>query len=579
MVWLNRIGLYGGFVLCMLVLLPYAEKLYGSRKGVKPEAGLEAQLFRNHYNTIFVILMLAGFWVRLHKFGLVPAGFNQDGAMGAVDALALAQYGTDRFGMRYPVHFTAWGFGQMSVLLSYFSIPILSVYGLNSFTARLPMLLLSLMSLPVLYSLGKMLFDQRAALIIAGIGALSPWHIMQSRWALDCNTLPHMFLFSFWFLCRALQGKKGYLYLSMVSFGLTMYAYGIAWYTVPLFLMCAAFYLYKTRRFTLPEIGLAALAHGAVAWPIFAVALINTLGLPTVETPFFTIPYFPGTSRRGDILFFSGNVIRQFWANIKAFLEVVVLQRPDLPWNTIPGFGSLYVFSMPFTITGLVLAVREHRFKDSRGIEADHLGSRAAVVLLLIWLAVSILSGIVINGVNVNRINIIFYPLILLCGFGISFTIQRIKAAAAGVALLYLLAFVQFVSVYFGSHAQVLGRAFFEGFGESMAYVRNMDYDVIYITNRTQSENSWWVSEPLALFHHEVDALYFQGRANQYTRTGKRLLPYRERYRYIQIQHHQIDHRANAVYIVHNSELGYFDEASFDFAVFAHFSAVIPKRE
>jgi hypothetical protein len=53
-----------------------------------------------------------------------------------------------------------------------------------------------------------MLFDRRAALIIAGIGALSPRHIMQSRWALDCDTLPHMFLFSFWFLCMALQEKK-----------------------------------------------------------------------------------------------------------------------------------------------------------------------------------------------------------------------------------------------------------------------------------------------------------------------------------------------------------------------------------
>lgn len=546
---------------------------------MKPAAGLKHQSFQNHYNTILVVLMAAGFWVRLHKFGLIPAGFNQDGAMGAVDALALAQYGTDRFGMRYPVHFTAWGFGQMSVLLSYLSIPLISVYGLNSITARLPMLLLSLVSLPVLYSLGKMLFDRRAALIIAGIGALSPWHIMQSRWALDCNTLPHMFLFSFWFLCMALQGKKGYLYLSMVSFGLTMYAYGIAWYTVPLFLMCAALYLYNTRRFTLLEIGLAALAYGVVAWPIFAVVFINALGLPTLETPLFTIPYFPGTSRRGDILFFSANVVRQFWVNLKAFSEVVVLQRPDLPWNTVPGFGSLYVFSMPFILMGLVLAVRGLILKN-RGVQADHPDiSRGAVVLLLIWLAVSIVSGIVINRVNVNRINIIFYPLILLCGFGISYILQRVKAGAVGVALLYLLAFIQFVSVYFGSHAQVLGRAFYEGFGESMAYVRNLDYDVIYITNRTQSENSWWVSEPLALFHHEVDALYFQGRANRYTPTGKRLLPYRERYRYVQMQHHEIDHSANAVYIVHNSELAYFDKASFDFAVFAHFSAVIPKRE
>ena len=56
--------------------------------------------------------------LRLYRFGSIPGGFNQDGAMAAVDALALAHHGTDRFGTFLPAHFTAWGYGQMSVLLS-----------------------------------------------------------------------------------------------------------------------------------------------------------------------------------------------------------------------------------------------------------------------------------------------------------------------------------------------------------------------------------------------------------------------------------------------------------------------------
>ena len=47
--------------------------------------------------------------LRLYAFGSVPGGFNQDGAMAAVDALALAHHGTDRFGTWLPAHFTAWG--------------------------------------------------------------------------------------------------------------------------------------------------------------------------------------------------------------------------------------------------------------------------------------------------------------------------------------------------------------------------------------------------------------------------------------------------------------------------------------
>lgn len=66
---------------------------------------------------IFAALMLAAFLLRVWQFGSVPGGMNQDGAMAAVDAKALADHATDRYGMFMPVHFTAWGYGQMSVLL------------------------------------------------------------------------------------------------------------------------------------------------------------------------------------------------------------------------------------------------------------------------------------------------------------------------------------------------------------------------------------------------------------------------------------------------------------------------------
>ena len=60
---------------------------------------------------IVVILLFGGIFIRAFHFGISPVGIHQDEAMAAVDALALSKYGTDRFGMPYPVHFTAWGYG------------------------------------------------------------------------------------------------------------------------------------------------------------------------------------------------------------------------------------------------------------------------------------------------------------------------------------------------------------------------------------------------------------------------------------------------------------------------------------
>lgn len=80
---------------------------------------------------IFCALLFVGFAIRVWQFGMIPDGMNQDGAMAAVDAKALADHGTDRYGMYMPVHFTAWGYGQMSVLLSYMMVPFIKVFGLK----------------------------------------------------------------------------------------------------------------------------------------------------------------------------------------------------------------------------------------------------------------------------------------------------------------------------------------------------------------------------------------------------------------------------------------------------------------
>lgn len=89
------------------------------------------------YRVLFVLAVFVAVFIRVYRFGQVPGGFNQDGAMAAVDAKALAEYGTDRFGMRYPVHLTAWEYSQMSSLLSYLMIPFIKIFGLVPFAVRL----------------------------------------------------------------------------------------------------------------------------------------------------------------------------------------------------------------------------------------------------------------------------------------------------------------------------------------------------------------------------------------------------------------------------------------------------------
>lgn len=439
-----------------------------------------------------LILLLTG--LRLVKFGSVPGGMNQDGAMAAVDALALSQHGTDRFGTWLPAHFTAWGYGQMSVLLSYCMVPFLRLFGLSALSARLPVLLWSLAGMGAAYAFLRGSLGERAALAGLLFLAVDPWHFMQSRWALDCNLFPHAFLIGFALLYKGRE-KPWALYLSMLFFALCMYSYGVSFLMVPLFLVLAVWVL----RIPGKRVALCVLLYLGLSWPIYGTMLINALGGHTVSLPFVTMPYFPASVRSGDILFFSREPGAQLLRNLEAVWNVGFRQGPDLLWNAIDGFGTVYRCTLPLLVYGLFLTLRD-------ALREKKPGAR----LLLIYWGCALLLGLLVSQVNVNRLNILFYAHILLIARGIDGVLAFRRESAAALLLCYGLLFGLFTAQYFGPWAARMESVFFSDFLRAAAYAGEGEYDQVYITPDTQFPGSANVSEILTLFAQQTDAEVFQ---------------------------------------------------------------------
>ena len=454
-----------------------------------------------------LILLLSA--LRLFGFGSIPGGMNQDGAMAAVDALALAEHGTDRFGTWLPAHFTAWGYGQMSVLLSYCMVPFIKLFGLSVLTARLPVLLWSLGGMAAAYAFLRLWRGERAALLGLLFLAVDPWHFMQSRWALDCNLFPHLFLIGLALLAESRRHRRA-LYLSMLPFALCMYSYGVSFVMVPLFLLLAVIAL----RLPLRRVLLCVLLYLGLSWPIYGTMLINALGWETLSLPFVTLPFFPGSVRSGDILFFSGDVGAQLAENLKALWRVGFLQKPDLIWNAIDGFGTVYLCSAPLLLYGLGLTLRD----------ALREGAEEARLLLLYWLC-SLVLGLCINKVNVNRLNILFYANILLIVRGMDGLLAFRRETAAALLACYGLSAALFFGQYFTTWAERMESVFFADFLDAVTYAGELDSERYVITPDSQYTGSAQVSEILTMFAHRIDALYFQGKSAEEP-------PYALRYQY-----------------------------------------------
>ena len=462
---------------------------------------------KKKYIRIVFFLFLAAVLIRTVKFGSVPGGMNQDGAMAAVDAKALAEYGTDRLGMRWPVHLTAWGFGQMSSLMSYLMAPFLKAFGLNIMAARIPSLLVSLGGLVCLFFFAKKTGGQKYSLIVLFFAALNPWHILQSRWALDCNLFPHFLMAGMLFLLYGTE-KKVLLYVSMLFFGLSMYCYGISLYTVPPFLLAACVYLVCKKEISVSDALKCAGCYLLISWPFFTCMILNTLGLDTIETPLFTIPFFPDSLRSGDILFFSGKPLNQLGKNLKSTFRILFQTYGGSLCNEVKGFGTMYPISVPFLLIGTV-----HQFRLFR----KNTGSAFSVLMFLTGL----FDGIITANVNINRINLIFYPMLLFICSGLQQTILFMgkrsgmirQVTAAVLAAVYLASFFFFSYAYFTSYAKQISENFMQDFGQALSAVKGEHPAKFCITPDAQYKGFWYVSEILTLFYHDIDAEFYQSDA------------------------------------------------------------------
>ena len=566
---LNNIFFWVIFATVALALINYAVRKYNARilpnkgGGLKCFSLSEFSMNDKIYYLIIAAVVIIGIGIRVWQFGSVPGGFNQDGAMAAVDGKAIADYGTDRFGTWLPAHLYAWGYGQMSSLLSYLIALFVKFFGLTPITARLPQLIMSIAGGVFFYLFIRDIFGKGAGLIAAVFVAINPWHFIQSRWALDCNLLPHFFMGGLYFLNKGLTKRRRYTFISMIFFGLCMYCYGITIYTIPVFLLAVCIYYLIKKRINWKDALISAGVYLIIAWPFLLNMFINFKKWDTIKLPFVTMQYFSGSVRSNDILLFSDEPFKQLILNVKSLLNTTLYQKKDLPWNDIVGFGTMFLCSMPFVFAGFVELFR-NKTDGAKG-------------LVLFALLTGVWAGLLTNGVNVNRINIVYYGLMMFVVLGVYFTIKEIKYTKWSTLCVYAILGIMLVSTYFTTYADSIKYQFYYGFGDALSAAEQADTEKIYVTADAQGKGYSQVSEILTLFYDETDAEYFQGKKND--DHGKELLPYRQRFTYVSMSSDVVARSQNedAAYVILKSDVNYFDSTKYNIIQFGNFCAVVPR--
>jgi 4-amino-4-deoxy-L-arabinose transferase-like glycosyltransferase len=471
------------------------------RLGASVSATRIATFLREHW--LLLAILFLGAAVRLYAFGSVPAGLNQDEASTGYDAYALLHYGIDRSGFHYPVFLVGFGSG-MSALPTYLAMPFFFLFGVSAAALRAPNILIGILALPAFYLLVRRTGDRTLALLATFLLAISPWHIMDSRWTL-AGVLPNLVIFGVLALCRGRENPRSLLWAA-VFFALTLYEYAPAYLFTPVFLVLASLFFVRDRPASWrPHVAAGALL-GVLALPIVLTVAVNQFKLGSIETPFLSMPRLPVPPRYQTVsTLFGGNGATSVGDNLHAFWRVLVTGNDGLIWNAIPGYGYLYRFALPLALLGLIVTLVRRRFWTSE-----------VQFFFLAWLA----AGVVLAAaeeININRVNLVFVPIIFFAAVGIraiavdivpfavgSRPVAVSRVMLAAIAAYYLISFAYFTRAYFGaSYRAQIGDAFFAHFGAAINTAARGTSGPLCITNR--------VNEPyiFVLFYRKIDPHVF----------------------------------------------------------------------
>lgn len=291
-------------------------------------------------------LVIVGFLVRLYKIDVVPAGFFADEASIGYNAYALLTKGTDEYDIPHPFFFRSFGDYRLPVPI-YSNIPFVAVFGLNEFSVRLTTALFGTGTIVIIYFLTQRLFQSKPIALFASLFlTISPWHIHFSRFGSEYIYFPFWFSLALYLFLKGLENKK-FLFISFFVFGISLYTYYTALFTVPIFLLLLITIFFKRL---MEHKRIAVLSVG-----IFFITLLPFLkGIQegTVLTRWQRVSILVGRNQE--------TTSRVVSAYIAHFSPAFLFAKGDIDYPghfitrfSVRGTGELYWLQLPLLILGI----------------------------------------------------------------------------------------------------------------------------------------------------------------------------------------------------------------------------------
>jgi len=468
---------------------------------------------KKYIGLIFVVIV-AGF-LRLYQLGVVPPSPDWDEAALGYNAYSILKTGKDEYGNFFPLSIRSFD-DYKPPLYTYLTVPSVGLFGLNTWSTRLPSALMGILAVIGTYFLAKELFssskikDLRPTtlpLLSALLLAISPWHIQFSRIAFEANS---GITINIWAVACFFIGlrKKSMLVLSAFLFGLGMYAYHSERVFLPLLVLLLLIVYRKivfqneNKKFLI----LSLIVGILTVLPLVSVFSNKTSMLRLQGTSSFSnqtellsrnITKISDDQKAKDYIGLFLDNRRFIYVNtlISGYLSHFSLKwlflTGDNPRHHAPDMGLLYLWELPFLLFGLYYLLRPTT-NDLR------------TKFLLGWILIAPIAASPTTGLPHAIRTLVFLPVfqiitalgIIFVGSAISNQQSAIKRVWTHCLLFIVYCFVFFnVSYYVVQYFVVMNREYSEfwqyGYKETVRYTESVKGNYEKVVVSTGLEQSY----------------------------------------------------------------------------------------
>jgi 4-amino-4-deoxy-L-arabinose transferase-like glycosyltransferase len=320
---------------------------------------------------LFLLIFALGIGLRFYQLGSVPGSLEWDELSFGYNAYSVLHIGKDEYGVSYPMAFRAFGEYKQPVYL-YLDVVSIAIFGLNAFAVRFPSALFGAISIIFVYLLTfeifrKYKFAQSLSLLSMFFFAVSPWSLQFSRGAFEANVSLSFVIAAVWLFLKGLNLKKiWYLFGGTALLILSTYTYISQKLIAPLLfitLVCYGFSYFRKRK-VFTALLIIFFLIGNFLWLLDTKSISRGQGvLLTVHQTQLLAPSIKALQydkERQDIL---GEIIHNRRVVYAQSLASNYLSHFNPLWlfftgdevsrHHAPGFGLLYLVSLPFIIAGI----------------------------------------------------------------------------------------------------------------------------------------------------------------------------------------------------------------------------------